>query len=401
MRIVMVGARFSGLDGVSLETAKVAVALERLGHTIGWFAGEIGPGFEPFVEFSDASFGTEANRSLQRLVFQGGEAGVGERAIRRTSSSIRKALLSFVGEFDADAMIVQNAWAIPMQLPLAVAAAEVAIETGIATIGHHHDFAWERPRFQNCAVPDILGRYFPPEADNIAHVVINSIAQVELEARRGLRSRVLPNVMDFERGVRVSDGGASFRERAGLDPRDVVLLQPTRVITRKGIEHTIELASRMTGDPKVVVTHPDDRDEDYWARLVARADQDGVDLRLVDAGRTGHSLASAYAAASLVCFPSSYEGYGNGLVEAVFYRKPVLVNRYPVFVADIAPLGFEFLEIDGFISDKTVDAATEIIGDAPEAQRIGGRNHGIGSRNLSFSRASDIIESSLRILGGR
>ena len=39
-RIGFVSTRFAGTDGVSLETAKWATVLERLGHTCFYFAGE-------------------------------------------------------------------------------------------------------------------------------------------------------------------------------------------------------------------------------------------------------------------------------------------------------------------------------------------------------------------------
>jgi mannosylglucosylglycerate synthase len=58
-------------------------------------------------------------------------------------------------------------------------------------------------------------------------------------------------------------------------------------------------------------------------------------------------LGDVYAAADLVCYPSRYEGFGNALLEAFFYRRPVLVNRYPVYVRDIAPAGVECIELNG------------------------------------------------------
>jgi hypothetical protein len=47
----------------------------------------------------------------------------------------------------------------------------------------------------------------------------------------------------------------------------------------------------------------------------------------------------SYAHADFVTFPSLYEGFGNALVEAMYFRMPTLVNRYSVYVSDIAPLG--------------------------------------------------------------
>jgi glycosyltransferase involved in cell wall biosynthesis len=395
MRIAMVGARFAGLDGVSLEAAKVAEALERVGHHVFWFAGELGPEFIPGVVFPPASFDHAANVELQHIAFNGDDPDAVRAEMTSTVAMIREAFEEFLDLYVVDAVIVQNAWAIPMQLPLAVAVADVVEERGIPTVGHHHDFSWERPRFDGCVVPEILDKYFPPSGDHIAHVVINSIAAEELQSRRGLASTVVSNVMDFESGGPSGDGGARFRELVGIEDADVVLLQPTRVVRRKGIELTIELASRLDGSLKVIVSHPDDLDSEYWDELLALASDLDVDLRLVDIGRDRHALASAYAAADLVCFPSLYEGYGNALVEALYYRSPVMVNRYPVYVSDIAPLGLDVVELDGVITDDTVAAATEMVQGGRSVEAAVDRNFEIGLENLSYAKVVELMGASL------
>jgi len=243
-------------------------------------------------------------------------------------------------------------------------------------------------------VPEILDEYFPPSGEHIAHVVINSTASEELQSRRCLSSTVIPNVMDFESGKPTHDGGKRFRELAGIEESDIVLLQPTRVVRRKGIELTVELASRLDGAPKVIVTHPDDLDSAYWDELVALASDLDVDLRLVDVGRDLHALASAYAAADLVCFPSLYEGYGNALVEAVYYGSPVIVNRYPVFESDIAPLGLDVLELDGTVTDEAVAAATGVLQGGRSVERAVDANFRIGLANLSYGKAVELMEAS-------
>ena len=395
MRIAMVGARFTGLDGVSLESAKVAEALERGGHQVYWFAGELGPEFTPGIVFAPASFGNAASAELQRIAFNGDDPDSVLAEIGATAAMISEAFEEFLDLYDVEAVIVENAWAIPMQLPLAVAVADVVEERRMPTVGHHHDFSWERPRFDGCVVPEILDTYFPPSGDHIAHVVINSIAAEELQARRGLASTAMPNVMDFESGRPSHDGGARFRELVGIEDADVVLLQPTRVVRRKGIELTIELASRLDGDLKVIVSHPDDLDSEYWDELLALASDLAVDLRLVDVGRDRHALASAYAAADLVCFPSLYEGYGNALVEALYYRSPVMVNRYPVYVSDIAPLGLDVVEMDGVITDDTVAAAIEIVRGGRAVEEAINGNFEIGLANLSYAKVIEVMEVSL------
>jgi glycosyltransferase involved in cell wall biosynthesis len=390
----MVGARFAGLDGVSLESAKLADALARGGHEMVWFAGEVDEGFSPSTVYEAASFETARNAEIQSLAFGGDDSAAVREMVETVTPGIESALGSFLDDNGVEGVIVENAWAIPMQLPLAVAIARVVESRGIATVGHHHDFSWERPRFSRCSVPGLIEQVFPPDLPSVAHMVINSLAKRDLAQRRGLDSLVLPNVMDFESEPPQGDGGVAFRRIAGLDPLDIVLLQPTRVIPRKGIELTIDLASRIDGDPVVVVTHPDDLHADYWAGLVSKATELDVDLRLVDAGRDIASLASAYAAADLVCFPSLYEGYGNAVVEAVYHRRPVLVNRYSVYVSDIAPLGFGFIEVDGVIANETVTEVNRLVAGESAYEGLVDRNFAIGRTALSYAVARDIVERS-------
>ena len=400
MRIGMIGARFAGLDGVSLESAKLADALVRGGHEIAWFGGEVGEGFTPSVVCAAAGFGTPENDDIERQAFNGGDPAIVRAAVWDIASEIQPALGAFIDENDLDGLIVENAWAIPMQLPLALATAQLVTDRGIPTIGHHHDFSWERARFAESSVPDLIEDLFPPALPTVAHVVINSLAKRDLLARRGLESTVLPNVMDFEEGPPHRDGGNTFRSMAGIAAGDIVLLQPTRVIRRKGIELTIDLASAMDGDPVVVVTHPDDLDDAYWAELTAQATGLGVDLRILDVGRDLSDLSSAYEAADLVCFPSQYEGYGNALVEAVYHRRPVLVNRYSVYVSDIAPLGFDFVEIDGEIDSEAVIMANRITTGETSTLEATEHNFTIGEAELSYSSALGVVERSFSTIKG-
>jgi glycosyltransferase involved in cell wall biosynthesis len=118
-------------------------------------------------------------------------------------------------------------------------------------------------------------------------------------------------------------------------------------------------------------------------RLRYAADRFEPDLEGKPVG-PAHTLHDAYLAADLITYPSLYEGYGNALIEAIFYGKPVVVNRYSVYVADIAPLGLEFIEIDGEITDATVAAVRRAIADPERQARIAARNFEIARRRLSY-----------------
>jgi len=376
MNVGMVSTRFAGTDGVSLETAKLAEVLESEGHQVVWFAGELGERFRPGIACPLAHFEHPINRRLEAAFFRGESTPPGMmRTLRALTMKLRKALRQFLSDFDVDVVVAQNVLCLPMQLPLGVALTEVLRDTRLPAVGHHHDFGWERDRFSKGHDPHLLHTNFPPALPTLRHMVIQSYAKQELARRRGLDATVLPNVMDFERGPLTTPDGAAFRKAAGLDPRDKVLLQPTRVVPRKSIETTLQLAHELA-DPavKVVVTH-DDGDEglDYGNFLRAEAERLKVDLRFVPtraeaADPSGRPfLADGYAAANLVCYPSRIEGFGNALLEALFYRCPVLVNRYPVYVRDIGPTGLRLIEVDDCeITPEVVKEAAACLG-TPDA----------------------------------
>jgi glycosyltransferase involved in cell wall biosynthesis len=187
-----------------------------------------------------------------------------------------------------------------------------------------------------------------------------------------------------------------MRAELGMNEHGLLVVQPTRVVPRKGIELAIELVGRL-GDPDAVllITSPaGDEGLDYLVELERQAEKAKVRLRYaadrfepdLEGKPVGpaHTLHDAYLAADLITYPSLYEGYGNALIEAIFYGKPVVVNRYSVYVADIAPLGLEFVEIDGEITDATVAEVRRAISDPERQARIAARNFEIARRRLSY-----------------
>ena len=167
-----------------------------------------------------------------------------------------------------------------MHIALGLAITEVAAETEMPTIAHHHDFYWERVRFSVTGVHDYIQMAFPPNLPNIRHVVD------QLRRPGGTRpcapespSIVIPNVLDFENPPQDDhEYNGNLRQEIGLEEGDVMILQPTRIVQRKGIEHAIELVKRLQ-DPryKLVISHEaGDEDYDYADWLSNHAREDGV-----------------------------------------------------------------------------------------------------------------------------
>ena len=399
--IGFVSTRFYGTDGVTLEASKWAAVLTAAGHHCFWFAGELDRDPDSSLLVPEAHFQHPDNRWISQRVFgrKRREPEVTDR-IHGMAALLKERLRAFMERFSIDLLIPQNVLTIPMQIPMGVALTELLAETQVPTIAHHHDFYWERTRFLVNAVADYIRMAFPPNLPNIAHVTINSAAQEELALRTGISSTVIPNVVDFEHPPAVcAASGEKVRASLGLGPDDIVFVQPTRIVQRKGIEHAIELL-RELADPrcKLVISH-EAGDEGYeyrdWLEEYARTS--GVDLRLVKtrvsdpypngAGNHGNGLSlwEIYPHADFITYPSLYEGFGNAFLEAVYFRKPLLVNRYANFVRDIEPVGFDLVTMDGFLTRRNVAMVREILQDPERRRRMVETNYAVGARHFSFA----------------
>lgn len=399
MRIGIVATRLAGVDGVTFETAKWEIALERMGHEIRLCAGEVDALRASARLVPPMHFSWPPAARVTAAAFDPNSDAVAVRAeIERLADLLIPVLDNWIESQHLEQLIVENVWAIPMHLPLGLALRRVVERRGIPAVGHHHDYWWERERFKDCVLPELLQEAFPPDLPNVRHVSINSLAAAQLRMRRGLDSMVVPNVFDFERPRPHPHPAMRRRMRAelGMATRGLLVVQPTRVVPRKGIELAIELVGRLRDpDAVLLITSPaGDEGLDYLLELERQAEHAGVRLRYaadrfepdLEGKRLGpaHTLRDAYLAADLVTYPSLYEGYGNALLEAIFYGKPVVVNRYPVYVADIAPLGVEFIEIDGRIADETITAVRTVLANPQRQARIARRNYDIARRRLSY-----------------
>jgi glycosyltransferase involved in cell wall biosynthesis len=238
---------------------------------------------------------------------------------------------------------------------------------------------------------------------------LNTIAQKRLKARRSIDSIVIPNVHDFANPPQgIDDYNADFRENLGLGAGDLFVMQATRVLQRKGIEMAIELVCRLDlPQARLFITHrAGDEGLAYWHWLKREAQVMGVQVQLIDhlignerASIKGHkvySLWDAYPHADLVTYPSLYEGFGNALLETVYFKKLTVVNRYPVYNADIRPLGFEFIELDGFVDDKEVEETRRLLKDPDAVKAMVEKNYAIAHEHFSLQVLEQKLQEVLR-----
>jgi glycosyltransferase involved in cell wall biosynthesis len=398
-KIGFISTRFAGIDGVSLEASKWAKVLEKSGHSCYWFAGALDRAPTKCFLVSEAHFQNDENKWINEHIIGRKVRDISVTdEIHYLRKVLKRKIYEYVREFGIDLLIVENALSIPMHIPLGVALTEFVSEMRIPTIAHHHDFWWERTRYLINSCWDYIRMAFPPNLPNMKHVVINSAAQEELALRTGISSTIIPNVLNFENPPAINEERArKWRADIGLDDDDILILNPTRIIDRKGIEHAIELVKELKDSRyKLVISH-EARDEGfkYAEWITNNAREQGVDLRLFKAQigdplnsnanhQTGFSLWDIYPYADFITYPSLYEGFGNALLEAIYFKKPILINRYSTFIRDIEPKGFNLVVMDRFLTREIVQKVKGILESPERKEKMVNLNYKIASRHYSY-----------------
>ena len=414
-----VSTRFAGTDGVSLETAKWADVFEGVGFSCYYFAGELdrSPESSFFVEeahfqhpeikdvFSNC-FGT---RVRGRFITQ---------KIYDLKRKLKDRLYEFIEKFEINLLVPENALTIPLNIPLGIALTEIISETGMPAIAHHHDFFWERQHFMTNAAWEYLNMAFPPHLPTIEHVVINSSADNQLSLRTGISSTIIPNVMDFEnpppmaggfqscgldlenKTPAVDDYASDVRQALGVADDEMLILQPTRVVKRKGIEHAIELVHRLNSlgvKAKLIISHASgDEGYDYERRVREYSKLMKVDTYFVSNiineqrgltknGRKIYTLEDVYPHADLITYPSTIEGFGNAFLEAIYFCRPIVINTYSIYTMDIKPKGFSVIEINGYVSDAAVRQARKVLTDPEYRNKMVKHNYETAQKYFSYS----------------
>ncbi len=423
MRVALCHFRYGMPDGVSLEMGKWRRALEELGHEAIIVAGEDPTGEALlFPELSipwakgirHDAFGEKPKGKPEELLAQ----------IERLSWEISEKFDTLIREREIDLLVIENIWSLPLNIPAALGLLRTAESRGLPVIAHHHDFWWERDIYRPAfpEVKELLGELFPPDYGRAEHVVINSLAREELKRRRGLEARVVPNVFDFGLRWEKDTFNASLREDLGIRPDDIVFLQATRIVARKGIEIAFELVKHFQvevlpeldipgkGDRAVILLPNLIEDHDYHRKLVRRARVLGVEAifapdrfaaeRKIENGKKIYSFWDAYTAADFVTYPSLHEGFGNQFLEAIAAELPLAVFEYPVFEADIKPLGFKYVSLGdrfrrdeeglAYVPEEVISRAArevgEILVDGKLREEMVEHNHSLGRGHFSMER---------------
>lgn len=440
MNILLAHFRVGETDGVSLEMDKWKWALEQLGHKVFYLAGSAGgceadlvPELHYLEPFNDKII---HNAYVERSDYESETALL--NAIDERANSISSGVVEIIRERKIDIIVPNNMWSLGYHLPAALGLMKAVEETQVKVICHHHDFHWERVKYSNPTskgIETLLMSVFPPKHPLVKHCVINRIAQKELKMRRDIDAHLVPNVFDFHGSDwKIDDYNQDLRSRFGLRAHDVMFLQATRIVARKGIELGIDLIDQVAKqreqlvgktlyngeifreDSRLVLTFAGMCEEDGYLRLLEqKAKEQNVELLFISdwvdhsrgekEGNKVYSLWDVYSHADIITYPSLLEGWGNQFLEGLIARLPMVVYRYPVYDLDIANYEFNIIDLGNehsvneaglaYIDPLKLNAAAletiSYLFDAEKRQSNMDVNYQVGEDNLSYPALKQIL----------
>lgn len=347
-RCTIVSFRFGPSDGVSVVARNWADALSGMGFEVDWVAGDVEP------DWTD-------ERPLTLVDGLGIDAG-----FPPDPDELAAALAG------SDLVVVENLCTIPLNPGASTAVADAL--RGRPAIMHHHDPPWQRDHFAHVT-------NLPPDDDRWLHVTINDLTRRQM-AERSITATTIRNGF----GTNPPGGDRqSTRERLGLSADDLLVVHPVRAIPRKAVGRAVAIAEELDATYWLLGPAEDGYGPEL-ARELAAARCPVIHAPLAD-------RADIYAAADVVAFPSTWEGFGNPPVEASLAMRPVVVGGYPV-VHELKGLGFSWFDADDLGSLRAW-----LVSPPDSREDLLAANRAVAVRELSLDRMADRLESLLFTAG--
>jgi glycosyltransferase involved in cell wall biosynthesis len=71
-------------------------------------------------------------------------------------------------------------------------------------------------------------------------------------------------------------------------------------------------------------------------------------------------------------------------LETLYYRKPIVVNRYSIYIVDIEPKGFQVITIDGFASREAVRNIRKVLENEKLREQTAQKNYELAFQHYSY-----------------
>ena len=383
-KVLICHYRVGRTDGVSLEITKRASVLKEMGWEVFLLAGSGSDGADfiiPELDFDRTEVRKIAENSFNLINDYNNELEL-MNDISHLAGIIATKLKTVINKINPDFILIHNILSHGRHIASAMAFHSVLEESGIPSLATHHDFYWERDDFKkpSCnAIKQFLQKYVPPVLPQLEHAVISTRAAESLHKRSSIDAAVIPDTLDFEMTPWIKDEfNKDFLKTFDLSENDILILQATRIVKRKGIELILPILQKLnkkefigqlvgkklyngkiiTEASKfvyVIAGYAEQEAEEYLQSIIAYLEENNIPYQNIQSGISAErvegkgekkfSIFDTYAYSDIVSYPSLFEGWGNQFIEAVFAKKPIMVYEYPVFKTDIKPQGYDVISL--------------------------------------------------------
>ncbi len=380
--LAVIASRLKCVDAISVEADKWIDKFSKLGYNIHLCAGKFGePTNLPIFELPEMDYKHPEVRGIKRIMFGSklDKNGLKASSILMNSlvKRIKGPLKNYLVTNKIQILCVEDALGSFKNLPFNIALSQIVAELGISTISRYHYLPWDNPyftRYNN--FPKIL-QNIPIKLKNVIHITNTENAKKELKEKRDIFSRVIPNTIDIAKLSSRDDYNNDFRKNFDIKDDQLIFLQPTRVKRNKFVERSIKIVSElndlMKKDNVLLITgSPVYSRGNYFEEIVKKMNKQNVRVifandriflgRHENQDRKFYSIHDAYAHADVVLYPNTGDAFGNPVIEAAAYKKPLIVNSFPN-LTDFKERGFQFVVIDQKVDNEVVSDAYQLISD--------------------------------------
>ncbi len=381
---IVLGVHFKlhGGDGISLQAQLLEHALLDSSYDIHECSADVPPNTKGLA-IPELAYQSPEVHALRQDIFHPDGAVPAEQIAQRLdvlTTKIQTAMERYIKTNTIRVVHIHNLFSVPYNPAATIAAYRLAREhPDIQFIAQHHDFVFEKrqdifPTPPNPAIAKQLDEAVLPTLPNITHCVLNRDAAEYLWQTKHIRATVLPDGFDFDIHTE-PHASDTFRKNLGIREQDIVVGVMTRIVSRKAIEFAIRFVHDLTAQRAALENYPggigpnhraftkesaiylvlpqgeDLTDNGHYFDILKQYAAD-MNVHIIEAGSVVDSdiqhmtpdegktrFYDIYPGLDIVCYPTTQEGFGNQLLEAVALAPNTipLLFEYPVFKREIAP----------------------------------------------------------------
>lgn len=242
-----------------------------------------------------------------------------------------------------DLVIIHNLLTMPFALA-ATAALWAWIESSPRPRIWHwiHDLAASHHDYPEAQRPDFPWELLRRALPGVRYAAVSPVRAREFQLLTGTAAEVLPNGFDPAETLGLTSRVTSLLERLSWPGKTELLFHPARLLPRKNVALSLHLLAELRRRGRktfLVCSGAADPHHPANARHAADLQEVARTLGVADCVAWGDGptpltdadIASLYAAADLVLFPSTQEGFGLPILEAAAHRVPLLATDLEPF----------------------------------------------------------------------